>query len=301
MKNLLLLFLVVMLAACKASKPKGVLSEEKMERILYDYHLAKAMAEASDSADVKGRAYILACLKKHGVTEAEFDTSMVWYFQHMIYLQKIYQRIDERYNQELASLGASTNEVNRYSTLSATGDTANVWNDRSFYLFSGNGFNNRMAFEIKADTSYKPADRYMLNFRAEFLQKEGPRHGYATLAVQYDNDSVSHTDRHIYGSGDHSLILPTANRPIKRIYGFIYMLAEWNVNPRLLFIFNPSLVRMHTVVEKPQPQQNLDTLKVDSTSVIADSATAANATHSLSEEQIHSRPVPRMISKDKQK
>lgn len=301
MRIILYLFFVLLLVACKVGKPNGVLSEKKMEKILYEYHLAKALASTGDSVNIKTRAYMLACLRENGVTEAEFDSSMVWYCQHMDALQKIYTRVSERYQQELASLGASANEVNRYSTLSATGDTANIWNSRSFYLFNGNGFNNRMTFEIKADTSHKIGDQYMLNFRAEFLQKEGQRHGIATLAVQYDNDSVGHTERHFYGSGDNSLIISPASRAVKRVYGFIYMQTEWSETPRLLFIFQPSLVRMRTdyampkaVVDEKVAESKPDSIKADS--VKRDSSTNQTQEHSLNPDLMHSRPMPRKMT-----
>ena len=63
MRRLLYILIAIMLTACKAGKPSGVLSEGKMEKILYEYHLALAMANAGDSANIKGRAYVLACLR----------------------------------------------------------------------------------------------------------------------------------------------------------------------------------------------------------------------------------------------
>ena len=50
---------------------------DDLEEILYDYHLAQAMAEngARDSMDFRRYSYVRAVFDKHGVTEAEFDTS----------------------------------------------------------------------------------------------------------------------------------------------------------------------------------------------------------------------------------
>ena len=308
MKKLVFLLLALVLVGCKVGKPDGIIDEATMEEILYQYHLAQSVGMFGDSSSIKSRAYVLACFKDNGVTEAEFDSSMVWYCQHMELLQKIYQHIDERYRNELASLGEATNDVNRYSALSSTGDTANVWNAHSFYLLSSNGLNNHMAFEIKADTSYKAGDSYMLNFRAEFLQQEGQRHGIAALAVQYDNDSVAHSERHFYGSGDNSVFLPSAPRKAKRIYGFIYMDSEWNINPRLLFIFQPSLVRMRAATQskadiEAKSSLTADSLKKDSVHSSIHDTLKGYGSHSgtigksIDPEAIHSRPIPRKITK----
>ncbi len=302
---LILVCTALLLAACKARKPKGVLSEEKMEQILYQYNILRSMATMGDSSNIKGRAYVLACLEDNGVTEAEFDSSLVWYFQHMEYLQKIYQNIHDRYGNEMAALGAAANDVMRYSALSATGDTANVWNGRSYYLLGSNGFNNRMAFELDVDTSYKAGDSFVLSFRADFLQKDGQRHGLAALAVEYDNDSVGHTQRHFYGSGDNTLTIPAAPRAARRVYGFIYMISDWSPNQRLLFIFHPALVRMHTIVEKPEPQEvapadslKNDSLHNDSLKTTTDTTGTTTAARSLTPESMHARPMPKKAANE---
>ena len=294
MRHLLYIIIVVLLAACKAGKPSGVLSESKMEKILYQYHLMQGLAACGDSSDIKGRAYILVCLRDNGVTEAEFDSSLVWYYQHMEDLQKVYKRIGDRLHSELGDVGEAVNDVNRYSALSNTGDTANVWNGRHYYLLSGNGFANRFTFEIKGDTTFKPGDELLLNFRAQFVQKEGTRHAVAALAVQYEGDSVSHTERHVYGSGDFSLNIAAAPRPIKRVYGYIYMVSEWNVNPRLLFIFSPSLVRIHKDIIPPK--ENVADV-ADTISSHAETLDKVVVPTAVGLDQMHSRPMPRRMEK----
>lgn len=304
MKKVVFFLCVLAFVSCKVDKPRDVLDEDEMEQILYDFHLARAMGIESDSAVVMTRAYVLACLKKHDISEQQFDNSMLWYCQHMDDLQKIYQRIDERYSQQLSSLGAATNDVNRYSLLSATGDTANIWNGRQFYLFSGNGFTNRVYYEVEADTSFKAGDKFLLNFRAEFLQREGQRHGVASLAVEYENDSVAHTERHFYGNGDYTLPLPSVAKRAKRVYGFIYMISEWNDSPRLLFVYRPSLVRMRDVESlkamNEAVAQRSDSIKNDTTHTMSDktpdTTKALSPGNSLTPGMMHSRPKPRKIS-----
>ena len=85
MKKLMICLVAVMallfsVSSCKPSLPSGVLSKGKMTDILYDYHLALAMAHMDDNGD-KGQslAYREAVLRKHDVTSAEFDSSMVYY------------------------------------------------------------------------------------------------------------------------------------------------------------------------------------------------------------------------------
>lgn len=298
-----MIVLAICLAACKAGKPRGILGEGKMETLLYKYELARALAANQDSTDIRGRAYVLSLLREEGVTEAEFDSSLVWYYQHMEVLQKVYERVGARLNNELAQMGAATNEVTRYSNLTSEGDTANIWPGRAFYLLSNNGFNNRFSFDIPADTSFLPSDIFKLSFRAEFIQRMGSRHAVAMLAVQYNNDSIGRTEYHVYGSGDQSITLSTAARPIKRVYGFVYMMSGWDETPRLMFVFSPSLVKIH----KPQPTPQPPSIKKDSLSTASDSAKAATpakpdsfkqrAGQSLPASALHSRPKARSMSR----
>ena len=74
MKKLMICLVAVMallfcVSSCKPSLPGGVLSKGKMTDILYDYHLALAMAHMDDNGD-KGQslAYREAVLRKHDVT-----------------------------------------------------------------------------------------------------------------------------------------------------------------------------------------------------------------------------------------
>ena len=133
MKNsrISLLIIVVSLClltvACKPGVPRDIIQPDDMEKLLYDYHVSQAMAsEGEGNMEYNERLYKLAVLKKHGVTEAEFDSSLVYYTRHTEQLHKIYQRLSERMNKEALALGASTDEVNRF-TLTSTGDTANIW------------------------------------------------------------------------------------------------------------------------------------------------------------------------------
>ena len=69
---------VALLSGCRPERPGYVLSEDKMEDILYDYHVAQAMAE-NEEGDVARHRYLMAqtVFEKHGVTQEVFDSSMV--------------------------------------------------------------------------------------------------------------------------------------------------------------------------------------------------------------------------------
>ena len=151
------------LIACKPSVPKEVIQPGDMEDILYDYHIAQALAteERSDNMNFERTKYFLAVLEKHGVTQADFDSSMVYYYGHLDRLKDVYLEVNERLSDEAKILGASVGSIGRYSQYSAFGDTANIWNNRTDLLLIPHPTMNRFDFTVKVDTSFYKGDSFM--------------------------------------------------------------------------------------------------------------------------------------------
>jgi hypothetical protein len=268
------MFVLLLLTAqgCKPGVPSQYIQPNEMEDILYDYHLAGAMARNSMADGKNEYAYRLAALKKHGVDQAEFDSSMVYYMQNTNMLHEIYQRLSKRLeSEEMALGGAAAN----YDRLSSKGDTANVWNgDRSVVLTSQIPY-NMYSFAIKADTSFHKGDRYLLEFDVQFIFQEGMRDAVAVLAMTLANDSVVAQTIHISSPSHFTLQLNDSERQgVKRINGYFLLNNEkafggMQTTLRLLPIYNIRLIKMRAnAPEQPsnQPEHN----KIDSAVTIDD-------------------------------
>lgn len=253
LKPLLCCLLASTLVACKTKLPEGIIEASRMESILYDYHVARAMASVSaDSVDYRMRLYCAAVYKKYGISEADFNRSLEWYTRHSDELFEIYERLDERFAKEASALGLSAGPGSELAKVGAQGDTANVWRGRSFYLLSSN-YINRMSFVQKADTAYRPGDRIEWRFNVRWVYREGYKAAKAVLAVRYDNDSTATVTQHIYNSGVQSVAIKTEKRKIKEVSGLIYQCAEWSDKPKLLLISAPALIRFHEKAPLPAP------------------------------------------------
>ncbi len=92
---------VLLLTSC--NRPDGVLSAGKMEDVLYDIHRADGILYVKGydrgKAEKAGKYYEVV-LQKHGVTQAQFDSSLVWYTDHPKRFDKIYPRVLERLEEE---------------------------------------------------------------------------------------------------------------------------------------------------------------------------------------------------------
>ena len=85
MKHSIPLFLLfVLMVGCKPQVPSEYIQPDDLEDILYEYHVAEAMARNGNAmdADYNQTKYFLAVLEKHQVTEAVFDSSMIYYYTH---------------------------------------------------------------------------------------------------------------------------------------------------------------------------------------------------------------------------
>lgn len=99
--------------SCKPQVPDEYIQPDEFEDILYDFHLADGMANGNgDRADVSYDVtlYRQAVLHKYGITQAEFDSSLVYYMRHADRLHKIYENLSQRFEDEAMALGASANE-----------------------------------------------------------------------------------------------------------------------------------------------------------------------------------------------
>lgn len=289
MKKLMICLVAVMallfcVSSCKPSLPGGVLSKGKMTDILYDYHLALAMAHMDDNGD-KGQslAYREAVLRKHDVTSAEFDSSMVYYMRHTELLEDVYKDLTDRYNNEITAMGGSAKEGGEFANLSATGDTANVWNLATSMVFMPVKPFNSTSFDIKVDSTFHKGDRLMLDFDAQFIYQDGMRNGVAMLAVQFGNDSIAQRTIMIQSTQHYSVELSDADSlGIKSVKGYFMLMngddgtgISSQTTLKLMFLEHIKLIRMHP--QKPVAAPAGSSSSASSDSLRKDSASSSSS------------------------
>ena len=101
----LILFVVLMVFA--GCRPKGILSSRQMQNVLYDLHRADAILRQYDlelGPDEVLAKYYEVVLEKHGITQAQFDSSLVWYTDHPSRFDKIYPKIEKHCKDEYTEI-----------------------------------------------------------------------------------------------------------------------------------------------------------------------------------------------------
>jgi len=88
-----LLIVSTLLCACR---PKGILHSWEMRELLVDLHKTDALFQVmgmQHSPSETKAVYYAQVLDKHGVTQAQFDSSLVWYTAHPQLFDKIYPKV----------------------------------------------------------------------------------------------------------------------------------------------------------------------------------------------------------------
>jgi len=249
-RSLTYLLVLMLVVACKPTVPSEYIQPGDMEDILYDYHLALAMSRQKNSheSDFNRSLYFQSVLKKHGVTEAEFDSSLVYYYSHVYRLKDIYSEVNQRLSDEATGLGVAVGDINRYSQYSTTGDTANIWNQQTDLLLIPCPTMNRYDFTVKVDSTFKKGDSFMFQFMSEYIWQSGSKDLTVCIVCKYEGDSIIQTANHVSSAGTAQVRIP-ANRKNKLtdMRGFIY-LNDGNDDGngrKMLFISQIQLIRFH--------------------------------------------------------
>lgn len=262
--------MLMMAVGCKPKVPSEYVQPCELEDMLYEYHVAEAMARNGNPPDenYKQTEYFLAVLEKHHVTEAVFDSSLVYYYSHAERLKEIYLSVHERLVNDAKKLGASVGDINRYSQFNETGDTANIWRDETAMLLIPRPTKNRFDFVVKADSTFMLGDSFMFQFMTEHIWQSGSKDAVVCIKTTYEKDSVIQSVNHVSISGISQLRVPSNNTlKIKELRGFIYMPQgddEMDAR-RLMFISQIQLIRFHNKEIQEQYENNVaEAAKTDS-------------------------------------
>ena len=265
-----LLFFFFLLVSCSVELPPYVIPEGKMERILYDYHLAQGMADAqSDNKEANRYLYVQKVFEKYHITEAEFDTSMVWYSGHADHLENMYKRIDARLERESDKAGLNIPEEDQFMNYTADGDTANIWSGRDMLFLYGNREENLYTLTMPVDSTFQRGDAFRFRCTNRFITADGQREGYILLQLEYEGDTIVSTTSTVVSDYDVTANIDfhrvPKDRDLRRIRcTFYYSFDESKEEQfRMWVITRPLLLRFHNTSLEEESTEKTDTLAVD--------------------------------------
>lgn len=246
----MMLSLLLVLTACEVKIPEEIISPERMEKLLYDYHLAQVMS-SEVSEDYERKLYAEYVFDKHGVSKEEFDSSMVWYARNPKHLYAIYTSMYEDLEAEVAQLegGKLTTEVIVDADY-MKGDTVNLWRGRKVELLSATPLKNRITYSMDADTTYRRGDSICMSMDVLiFSPKEakGTRSANAAVVVEYEDSTYNSNGLSILRSGHYDIaIARDFDREIKNVRGYIYFADSDTLALSRMLISNMAVMRIHS-------------------------------------------------------
>jgi hypothetical protein len=296
----------LLMSSCGKRVPKDVISTDQMESILYDYHLSSAMQSTLSPIDnVKREAMRRYVFDKHGVTEEQFDSSMVWYTRHPEELTKIYTHLSERFQSESDHVAQLLSSREEGMTLSVPGDTVDMWNGDAYYrLEAHNPLNHLLTFSMAADSNFQANDA--IRWTAQYaFGKEAKAVLRMGLSIIYENDSVAGEVKNVTRTGEKSIYLPQDSAyKIKTIHGFIVVPANAPQGANVL-VHDLQLMRYHvpfdsTKLQKPVVDSLANEVPASGDSVlqhVQDSLPQNIQPRRLSPDELKRQPVHHPASK----
>ena len=210
-----LCFAAILAAGCRDKMPENVIPPDKMEELLYDYHLAQSVASDINYAQkYKKEPYKNYALAKHGIDEAVFDSSMAWYSRHTGQIVQIYENVERRVSSRLDAIESVLRMRENKFVKAISADTADIWGGMKEYALSTLPNKSLVLFDEKADTTFHPTGG------------SAPVTLLTAVTMSYKNDSTQTVTLSTSESRTDSIIIETQGVRLDKIALSFYLTAS---------------------------------------------------------------------------
>ncbi|MCM1504836.1 MAG: DUF4296 domain-containing protein [Muribaculum sp.] len=186
------LMLATLTVSCDKT-PDYVIKSDDMVELLVDIHKGESILELNRSKyanDSTRKVMKQSIFQRHGVTQEQFDTSLVWYGHNIEKYIEVYDKVIEELEGEikLADVSSDGSRVQ----MAVVGDSVDAWPDVRFRHFAYGEPSDILKFHLKRDENWEKGDVYTWRF---YVRKRISPINW-TLAADY-NDGTSD---YIFGS-----------------------------------------------------------------------------------------------------
>ena len=243
---------LILFASCQVKTPNDIIQPDKMEALLYDYHIVQAMgSDINSDQEFHVKLYYEYVFKKHNVTKSVFDSSLVWYTRHPSNLTHIYSSLKKRLEDEVAIIQEERELAKAAREISdVTKDTLELWTEMSVTEMARVPYKNRLLFSFKSDSAFIAGDSVVLKFNTHFFSKPNILQNlYAAVLVLYNDTTPNSIALNVQKSGSHTLQIPrNFNSKMKELRGFIYYNDNDDSIKSGVVLSDLSLLRIHPPV-----------------------------------------------------
>ncbi len=236
-RNLIIIFLLGTIIAACSSTPSGVLSPDKMARLLADVYRAESAIDfntATYSGDSMKQVVKESVFKAHKISQADFDSSLVWYGHHIEQYLKVCDNAIAILEDQLETIPDDETGTNQ---ILVAGDSASVWPRERFYHITHATPSRFVTFKLLPDDNWEPGDNYALELKL-INNRTGVK---SSIAVDYEDGHTgwASTSRDEEGWSRVNLILDST-RTASAIYGVLEFNPAVGEN---IYVDSVSLIR----------------------------------------------------------
>lgn len=250
----LLLLVATLFTSCEVKMPEDVILQDKMEALLYDYHLAQSMSSEYTSADYKEKLFFTYLFSRHGVTRQQFERSMEWYNRYPKHLQRIYANLEKRLEAEVEKMnsagGAMEEGVNLEAAYLAT-DTAELWTGSRNRMLACTMLDSHLSFgfDVPDDSTFVEGDSLAFSFNAMFVSAgiaDVRQLAHAALSLEYEDGTVRGKGLDVTDNGEYVVSAERkSDTRLKSVSGFVYYFDTDTTAAAKLLLNDISLTRIH--------------------------------------------------------
>lgn len=251
MKYLIHLFLFLGFSAFAFSCGKSeqeIIPPDKMRDLLVDVHISEGLVEMDYStynSNERKEQVRKSVLDKYGVSQAQFDSSLVWYGKNLDDYVKIYDQVIEQLKTRDEAVKKLIAE-DKMQTLTRPGDTVNIWKKESTYLLQPALLQGVLAFDVDVDENFNAGDKFTLRFQVRAFPQYRSLPLRMYLAVEQTNDSIHSASSEVNRNGVAELTV-TADpaNPIRQVFGYVSVPVQSSDNQQDVYLDHIELIRIH--------------------------------------------------------
>lgn len=217
---LALLALSMMTISCDKT-PDYVIKSDDMVDLLVDIHKGESVIELNRSrypGDSMRKVMKQSILLRHGVTQEQFDTSLVWYGHNIEKYIEVYDKVIEELEGEIKLADVSSDGTR--VQMAVVGDSVDAWGDVRHRQFAYGEPSDIMKFNMRRDENWEKGDVYTWRF---YVRKRTSPMTW-TLAADYNDGSTDYTYGFVTSEGWNEVTFVTDTAKVtSNLYGTIML------------------------------------------------------------------------------
>lgn len=240
---ILSMLLCMLVGASCIDRPEYVLDEDQMVDLLVDVHKAEGLMETQESHGIERdyqKQIMAAVLVEHGVSRAQYDSSLMWYARHLKLLVRVYSHVDERLSEEFDQWSALATDIKDFATSDA-GDSVQIWSMRDYLVLDAKRMLEHRFWTLEPDSNYMKGDTLRWTFDVNHLIKGQQLLASISFLPSGQNNTL------IQENGVHEITaVPDSMQEFTKAYLSVVLIVPDSVKQQSpVFLNHISLIRYH--------------------------------------------------------